>query len=413
MVSEHRRAVGIFPDRPRTASALQALHDSGFSMSNVSVIAKDADKQNAIAGIDVRDEVTNQSDKGGAVGAVTGGILGGVTGLLVGLGTLTIPGIGPALLAGEAAAVMTTLIGGAAGAAVGGLAGALIGLGIPEHRAKHYQDRVARGDYLVMLKETDPELARAEQTLKASGIEDWGIYPTLDDRATPDRAPNGHRAITHESHDQRVDTRLDSDHDRRDRFVESDRVVHSGLPHSSNPITPAPTEHNREPNDARYTSATMTEERRVIGVFRDRAEMESALEALKQTGFPMHRLSIAVRETNGGHFNRSEGHSLTGAASLTSGLNHLDLPGVGSTSVIGPDADAISGVARHHRSSGLAGILESLGIAHEAASMYGRHLADGAYLVTLRGRNEELMRAASALGNHGMHDWGIYDVRPT
>ena len=176
MASQHRRAVGIFSSRPKTASALQALSDSGFAMGHVSIIAKDPERQSAIAGVDVTAEAANQADKGGAVGAVTGGVLGGVTGLLVGLGTLVIPGVGPALLAGEAAAVVSTLIGGAAGAAAGGLAGALIGLGIPEHRARHYRDRVARGEYLVMLKDTEPEIARAERTLRAAGIEDWGVY---------------------------------------------------------------------------------------------------------------------------------------------------------------------------------------------------------------------------------------------
>ena len=176
MASVHRRAVGIFPDRPKTASALQTLSDSGFAMNHVSVIAKDPDRQNAIAGVKVKDEVTNQAEAGTTAGAVTGGVLGGVTGLLVGLGTLTIPGIGPALLAGEAAAVLSTAVGAAGGAVAGGLVGALVGMGIPEHRAKHYRDRVSQGDYLVMLKDSDPEIARAERTLKEAGIEDWGVY---------------------------------------------------------------------------------------------------------------------------------------------------------------------------------------------------------------------------------------------
>lgn len=176
MASRHRRAVGIFSDRPKTASALQTLSDSGFNMHHVSVIAKDPDRQTAIAGVNVKDEVTNRAETGTTTGAVTGGVLGGVTGLLVGLGTLTIPGIGPAVLAGEAAAVLSTAVGAAGGAVAGGIVGALIGMGIPEHRAKHYRDRVAQGDYLVMLKDSEPEIARAERTLKESGIEDWGVY---------------------------------------------------------------------------------------------------------------------------------------------------------------------------------------------------------------------------------------------
>ena len=246
MASQHRRAVGIFPDRPRTASALQALSDSGFAMSHVSVIARDPERQNAIAGVEVKDEASNQADTGGAVGAVTGGILGGVTGLLVGLGTLVIPGIGPAVLAGEAATVLATLVGGAAGAAAGGLVGALIGMGIPEHRAKHYRDRVAQGDYLVMLKDTEPEIARAERTLKAAGIQDWGVYQAPDDAAAG--SPNatfsgdvlpgsGPVAAGRDNPYNRVDHPMDQSYPHRETVRQSPTPPATGLP-ASNPVEP-------------------------------------------------------------------------------------------------------------------------------------------------------------------------------
>jgi outer membrane lipoprotein SlyB len=202
MASTYRRAVGVFSSRLQTASALQALSDSGFSMGDVSVIAKDADHQKDIAGVTVRDEVKNQADKSGAIGALTGGVLGGVTGLLVGLGTLTIPGLGPALLAGEAAAVLATVVGGAAGAAAGGLVGALVGLGIPEHRAVRYQDRVAQGGYLVMVKGDENEIIRAERTLGDAGIEDWGVYQADDDasRVSPAATAAARTSPAHEIH---------------------------------------------------------------------------------------------------------------------------------------------------------------------------------------------------------------------
>ncbi|MBD2112616.1 MULTISPECIES: hypothetical protein [Cyanophyceae] len=245
MASQHRRAVGIFSSRPKTASALQALGDSGFAMGHVSVIAKDSERQSAIAGVEVTDEVSNQAGKASTVGAVTGGVLGGVTGLLVGLGTLVIPGIGPAVLAGEAAAVMSTLIGGAAGAAAGGLAGALVGLGIPEHRAKHYLDRVARGEYLVMLKDTEPEIARAERTLRAAGIEDWGVYETPADAAdarsgSPNATFNGAADVTegrgnpYNRVDHPMDEAYPNDGSRRGEEV----PLATGLPHASNPLEP-------------------------------------------------------------------------------------------------------------------------------------------------------------------------------
>ncbi|HEY9662963.1 MAG TPA: hypothetical protein V6C65_31345, partial [Allocoleopsis sp.] len=186
VTGKHRRAVGVFPSRRDAEQALYELRDSGFPMDRVSVITRDDVRGDEIAGADVHDSVEernaatrvdNKADDGAKTGAVAGGALGGVTGLLVGLGTLAIPGIGPIMLAGAAAtAIATTLAGTAIGAAAGGLIGGLIGLGIPEERAKVYGDRVARGEYLVIVDGTDEELARAERILQHRGIQEYGVY---------------------------------------------------------------------------------------------------------------------------------------------------------------------------------------------------------------------------------------------
>jgi hypothetical protein len=103
--------------------------------------------------------------------------LGGLTGLLVGLGLVAIPGIGPIMLAGASAtAIATTLAGTALGAAAGSLIGALVGMGIPEEEAKAYNDRVARGDYLVLLDGSEAEVAKAEAILSRGGIQHWNTY---------------------------------------------------------------------------------------------------------------------------------------------------------------------------------------------------------------------------------------------
>jgi len=179
----HKRAVGVFSTRRETEQALTELRTAGFDMDRVSVIAKDADSQGEIAGIDVEDSADRKVDEGATKGALTGGALGGLTGLLVGLGLLAIPGIGPIMLAGaEATAIATTLAGTALGATAGGLIGALVGLGIPEAEAKAYSDRVARGDYLVLLNGTEAEVATAERIFGQSGIQNWSIYdyPSVD-----------------------------------------------------------------------------------------------------------------------------------------------------------------------------------------------------------------------------------------
>lgn len=181
----NKRAVGVFSSRHDAEHALNELHNSGFLMNKVSIIARDADKQDDIAGVDVSDRIGNKADEGAATGALTGGVLGGATGLLVGLGALAIPGVGPVLLAGEVAtALATTLAGGAIGAAAGSLIGALVGLGIPEEQARVYNERVSRGEYLVLVDGNEDELARTEAILTSRGIQYFGIYDKPVDTTT-------------------------------------------------------------------------------------------------------------------------------------------------------------------------------------------------------------------------------------
>lgn len=123
----------------------------------------------------------NKANDGAKAGAATGAAAGGLGGLLVGLGALAIPGIGPVIAGGAAAtAIATALTGGAIGAAAGGLTGALVGLGIPENQAKVYNDRLNRGDYLVMIDGTEDEVRRAETILKRRGIQEWGMFDASD-----------------------------------------------------------------------------------------------------------------------------------------------------------------------------------------------------------------------------------------
>lgn len=184
---QQKRAVGVFSSRREAEYALHELRDAGFNMDNVSVVAKDADRGDEIAGVDMSDRVGNKADEGATTGAVTGGAVGGLTGLLVGLGALAIPGVGPVMLAGATAtALATALSGGAIGAAAGGLLGAIVGLGIPEEQARVYNDRLSRGDYLVIVDGTDDDIRRAGGILSNRGIQEWRIYD----------APSGNTART-------------------------------------------------------------------------------------------------------------------------------------------------------------------------------------------------------------------------
>lgn len=259
MSNRQRRAVGVFSTRQAAEQALQELKDSGFTMDRVSVIARDADRKDEMAGVDVRDQTGNKADDGAKVGAVSGGALGGLTGLLVGLGTLAIPGIGPILLAGAGATVLaTTAAGGAIGAVAGGLAGALIGLGIPEDRARVYSDRVSQGHYLVMLDGTDAEINRAESILHRRGIEEYGVYDAPDRTATATSTGTTTSAGA---------TPLASG--ATSAVAAGTRPVTSGTGHGAR--------------------------QRAVGFFSNLRDVEGAISELKAAGFPVNQISVVAK----------------------------------------------------------------------------------------------------------------------
>ncbi|MGF1494960.1 MAG: general stress protein [Microcoleaceae cyanobacterium] len=189
--TDYRRAIGVFDTRREVEAAIYALRDEGFNLDRVTVIAPDSDPATKDADIEVHEEARgNKADEGAATGAAAGGALGTITGLLVGLGTLAIPGVGPILLAGVGAtALATTLAGTAIGAAAGGIIGGLVGLGIPEERAKIYNDHLAQGHYLMLITGRPQTINQAESVVSNHGIHHWEVYEAHDveARAVDDR----------------------------------------------------------------------------------------------------------------------------------------------------------------------------------------------------------------------------------
>lgn len=173
-VGRMQHAVGIFSNRRDAEQALTELRDAGFNMDRVSVIVKNADPNDRIGDAGVSDSKAEQIEGGTKAGATSGAVTGGIIGLVGSLGVLALPGVGVAAEVGILLA--NTLLGGAIGAAAGALAGALIGWGVPEDRAKYYEERVSAGDYLVVVEGTAEDILRAEAILDRRGIRDWGIY---------------------------------------------------------------------------------------------------------------------------------------------------------------------------------------------------------------------------------------------
>lgn len=177
--TNYKRAVGVFTKREDVEDALRALKDKNFNMDNVSLLARD------LEGVEGADEVTekhgNEASEGAGIGATTGTVLGGIGGFLVGAGVLAIPGVGPVLAAGVGISeIAATLAGAGIGAAAGGIIGALVGLGIPEEKAKVYEDRIKAGDYLLMVTGSSDHVERAASILRDCHIQEFEIYDAPD-----------------------------------------------------------------------------------------------------------------------------------------------------------------------------------------------------------------------------------------
>lgn len=418
VLGQHKRAVGVFSSRQDAEFAIDELNRAGFPTNQISIVARDADRQDRIAGVDVEGRVGNKADEGAAAGALTGGTVGGITGLLVGLGALAIPGVGPVIVAGEIATVLaTTVAGGAIGAAAGGLVGALVGLGIPEERARVYSDRVERGGYLVILNGTDEEIARAETILNNRGIEELGIYnsPAVDPTytampATP-AMPLG-----------------------SDLTAAAGYASVPGMPVGYSPeMTAAPVGYTPG-NISSMTDRAVERKQRAVGVFANRRDAEDALRELRNSGFPMDTVSVINKDADRSEEiagvdvkdrvgNKADEGAVTGAVTggavggiggLLVGLGALAIPGIGPVMLAGATATAVatalSGGAIGAVAGGLVGALVGLGIPEERARVYNERLSQGEYLVFVDGTEDQIRRAETILHGRGIQEWGVYDA---
>jgi hypothetical protein len=132
---------GMFRDRDSTESAYKSLRERGYADDDINVMMSD-DTRNKYWSDDDSALEGNKALEGTGVGSAIGGTLGAIIGGIAAIGTnVLLPGLG-LVVAGPIAAA---LAGAGAGGLTGGLVGALIGWGIPEDRAKHYEEGIRNG----------------------------------------------------------------------------------------------------------------------------------------------------------------------------------------------------------------------------------------------------------------------------
>ena len=136
---------GMYYDAESAESAIDRLHDLGYSDADISVMMRDEQQARAFV---------KRTGGHAAEGAVTGGaVVGGLAAILAGLtatGSLAaIVGTGGLAAPVVAGPLVAALAGLGAGAAAGGIVGALVGAGIPKEKAVVYGEGLDRGGILL------------------------------------------------------------------------------------------------------------------------------------------------------------------------------------------------------------------------------------------------------------------------
>ncbi|RYE26120.1 MAG: hypothetical protein EOP51_01790 [Sphingobacteriales bacterium] len=144
--TNRKLVTGMFTDRESAERAYSSLHTRGYAGDDVHVMMSDKARDTHFANTTVKTELGNKALEGAGTGSAIGTTLGAVAGAIAAIGTnLVLPGLG-LIIAGPLAA---GLAGAGAGAATGGIIGALVGAGIPEERAKIYEDGVKKGNIVL------------------------------------------------------------------------------------------------------------------------------------------------------------------------------------------------------------------------------------------------------------------------
>jgi uncharacterized protein YjbJ (UPF0337 family) len=143
--SQNRMLTGLFRDRESTERAYNGLRERGYNDDDINLMMSDQTRDSWFSDDD-DSELGTKALEGAGAGSAIGGTLGAIIGGIAAIGTnVLIPGLG-LVVWGPIAAALT---GAGAGGLTGGLVGALIGSGIPEDRARLYDEGIRNGGAVV------------------------------------------------------------------------------------------------------------------------------------------------------------------------------------------------------------------------------------------------------------------------
>jgi hypothetical protein len=143
---------GLFRDKESAERAYNSLNARGYGQDDINLLMSDDTRKKYFAGSET--EIGTKAWEDAGKGAAIGGAVGATLAALAAIGTtLALPGLG-LLIAGPIAAAIA---GAGAGGLTGGLVGALVGYGIPEERAKLYEQGIKDGGIVMGVKPKNAE----------------------------------------------------------------------------------------------------------------------------------------------------------------------------------------------------------------------------------------------------------------
>ena len=159
---------GMFRDRAAAEKAVGDLHNMGYSQNDISVMIQDDTIHKQFV-----NQVGNKAGEGLGAGATIGGVLGAIIAGLTATGSIvalaTTGGAAAPLVAGPLAAALAGL---GVGSLSGGIIGALVGAGIPEEKARVYDEGLKAGGILVGVTADSTRIDQVRQLLERDGAFD-------------------------------------------------------------------------------------------------------------------------------------------------------------------------------------------------------------------------------------------------
>src|SRR6187551_2322605 len=157
-----------------------------------------------------------------------------------------------------------------------------------------------------------------------------------------------------------------------------------------------------------------------FGLYKSRAQAESAVDALQQAGFRSDDISVLLpdqqsseefahekntKAPEGTTAGVAAGGAVGGTLGLLAGIGALAIPGIGPFIAAGPIMGALAGLGVGGAVGGLVGALVGMGIPEYEAKRYEGRVKDGGVLLSVHcATSDEVTRAKELLKRTGADD---------